>query len=148
MIFENLKLGYFYQDFYHFKESEVTNIINLIGPSRVGKYIKFKCYGNASFNEEDQKHEFVTIKELDNFERKNSNVIVFEVTDENCKNVFTELFLYHNVTIAQSSYGLISYNNKTRNISHKIQIGYDPYDLMIAFNKSTLHMQQPNPFSK
>lgn len=148
MILENLKLGYFYQGFYPFKESEVNNIINLIGPSRVGKYVKFKCYGNASFNEEDSKHEFVTIKELDNFERKNSNVIVFEVIDENCKNVFTELFLYHNITTSQSSYGLISYNNKTGNVSHKIQIGYDIYDLMIAFNKSLLHMQQPNPFIK
>lgn len=148
MIFENLKLGYFYQGFYPFKESEVNNIINLICPSRVGKYVKFKCYGNASFNEEDSKHEFVTIKELDNFERKNSNVIVFEVIDENCKNVFTELFLYHNITTSQSSYGFISYNNKTGNVSHKIQIGYDIYDLMIAFNKSLLHMQQPNPFIK
>ena len=147
MIFENVKLDYFYQGFYPFKESEVLNITSLIGPSRAGKYIRFKCYGNASFNEEDTKHEIVTIKELDNFERKNSNVVVFEVIDENCKNVFTELFLYHNVTIAQSSYGLISYNNKTGNVSHKIQIEYDPYDLMIALNKSTLHMQQPNRFN-
>lgn len=147
MIFENVKLDYFYQGFYPFKESEVFNITSLIGPSRAGKYIRFKCYGNASFKEEDSKHELVTIKELDNFERKNSNVVVFEVIDENCKNVFTELFLYHNVTIAQSSYGLISYNNKTGNVSHKIQIEYDPYDLMIALNKSTLHMQQPNRFN-
>lgn len=147
MIFENVKLDYFYQGFYPFKESEVLNITSLIGPSRAGKYIRFKCYGNASFKEEDSKHELVTIKELDNFERKNSNVVVFEVIDENCKNVFTELFLYHNVTIAQSSYGLISYNNKTGNVSHKIQIEYDPYDLMIALNKSTLHMQQPNRFN-
>ena len=147
MIFENVKLNYFYQGFYPFKESEVLNITSLIGPSRSGKYIRFKCYGNASFKEEDTKHEIVTIKELDNYERKNSNVVVFEVIDENCKNVFTELFLYHNVTIAQSSYGLISYNNKTGNVSHKIQIEYDPYDLMIALNKSTLHMQQPNRFN-
>lgn len=147
MIFENVKLDYFYQGFYPFKESEVLNITSLIGPSRAGKYIRFKCYGNASFKEEDSKHELVTIKELDNFERKNSNVVVFEVIDENCKNVFTELFLYHNVTIAQSSYGLISYNSKTCNVSHKIQIEYDPYDLMIALNKSTLHMQQPNRFN-
>ena len=147
MIFENVKLDYFYQGFYPFKESEVLNITSLIGPSRAGKYIRFKCYGNASFKEEDSKHELVTIKELNNFERKNSNVVVFEVIDENCKNVFTELFLYHNVTIAQSSYGLISYNNKTGNVSHKIQIEYDPYDLMIALNKSTLHMQQPNRFN-
>lgn len=147
MIFENVKLDYFYQGFYPFKESEVLNITSLIGPSRAGKYIRFKCYGNASFKEEDSKHELVTIKELDNFERKNSNVVVFEVIDENCKNVFTELFLYHNVTIAQSSYGLISYNSKTGNVSHKIQIEYDPYDLMIALNKSTLHMQQPNRFN-
>ena len=146
MIFENVKLNYFYQGFYPFKESEVLNITSLIGPSRAGKYIRFKCYGNAYFKEEDSKHELVTIKELDNFERKNSNVVVFEVIGENCKNVFTELFLYHNVTIAQSSYGLISYNNKTGNVSHKIQIEYDPYDLMIALNKSTLHMQQPNRF--
>ena len=147
MIFENVKLDYFYQGFYPFKESEVLNITSLIGPSRAGKYIRFKCYGNASFKEEDSKHELVTIKELDNFERKNSNVVVFEVIDENCKNVFTELFLYHNVTIAQSSYGLISYNNKTGNVSHKIQIEYDPYDLMIALTKSTQHMQQPNRFN-
>lgn len=148
MIFENLKLNYFYQDFYPFKESEVLDITSLLGPSRAGKYIRFKCYGNASFKEEDSKHEFVTIKELDNFERKNSNVVVFEVIDENCKSVYTELFLYQNVTTAQSSYGLVSYNNKTGKISHKIQIGYDTYDLMIAFNKSILHMQQPNPFKK
>ena len=57
MIFENLKLDYFYQTFSPFKESEVSNIINLISNSRVGKFIRFKCYGNAYFNEEDSRWE-------------------------------------------------------------------------------------------
>ena len=148
MNFENLKLNYLYQTFSPFKESEISNINNLIAPSRIGKCIKFKCYGNACFDNNDLKHEKLTIKELNNFERKNTNVVVFEVIDEKCKDTFTELFLYHNITTSQSSYGLISYNNKTGNVSHKIQIGYDIYDLMIAFNKSLLHMQQPNPFIK
>ena len=147
MTFENLKLDYFYQTFSPFKESEVSNIINFVTPSRVGRYIRFKCYGNASFSEEDIKHETVTIRELDNFERKNSNVVVFEVVDENCKSVYTELFLYHNISTSQSSYGLISYNSKTGKISQKIQIDYDSYDLMIALNKAMLYMQQPNPFN-
>ena len=146
MIFENLKLDYLYQTFSPFKESEVSNIINLISPSRVGRCIRFKCYGNASFNEDDLKHETVTIKELDNFERNNSNVVVFEVIDENCKFVYTELFLYHNTSTSQSSYGLISYNSKTGKTTHKIQIDYDSYDLMIALNKAMLYMRQPNPF--
>ena len=144
MIFENLKLDYLYQTFSPFKESEVSNIINLISPSRVGRCIRFKCYGNASFNEDDLKHETVTIKELDNFERNNSNVVVFEVIDENCKSVYTELFLYYNTATSQSSYGLISYNSKTGNTTHKIQIDYDSYDLMIALNKAMLYMQQSN----
>ena len=144
MIFENLKLDYLYQTFSPFKESEVSNIINLISPSRVGRCIRFKCYGNASFNEDDLKHETVTIKELDNFERNNSNVVVFEVIDENCKSVYTELFLYHNTTTSQSSYSLINYNSRTGKISHKIQIDYDSYDLMIALNKAMLYMQQSN----
>ena len=147
MTFENLKFDYFYQTFSPFKESEVSNIINFVTPSRVGRYIRFKCYGNASFSEEDIKHETVTIRELDNFERKNSNVVVFEVVDENCKSVYTELFLYHNISTSQSSYGLISYNSKTGKISQKIQIDYDSYDLMIALNKAMLYMQQPNPFN-
>ena len=144
MIFENLKLDYLYQTFSPFKESEVSNIINLISPSRVGRCIRFKCYGNASFNEDDLKHETVTIKELDNFERNNSNVVVFEVIDENCRFVYTELFLYHNTSTSQSSYGLISYNSKTGKTTHKIQIDYDSYDLMIALNKAMLYMQQSN----
>lgn len=144
MIFENLKLDYLYQTFSPFKESEVSNIINLISPSRVGRCIRFKCYGNASFNEDNLKHETVTIKELDNFERNNSNVVVFEVIDENCKFVYTELFLYHNTSTSQSSYGLISYNSKTGKTTHKIQIDYDSYDLMIALNKAMLYMQQSN----
>lgn len=141
MIFENLKLDYLYQTFSPFKESEVSNITSLISPSRVGRCIRFKCYGNASFNEDDLKHETVTIKELDNFERKNSNVVVFEVIDENYKFVYTELFLYHNISTSQSSYGLISYNSKTGKTTHKIQIDYDSYDLMIALNKAMLYMQ-------
>ena len=144
MIFENLKLDYFYQTFSPFKESEVSNIISLISPSRVGRCIRFKCYGNASFNEDDLKHETVTIKELDNFERNNSNVVVFEVIDENCKSVYTELFLYYNTATSQSSYGLISYNSKTGKTTHKIQIDYDSYDLMIALNKAMLYMPQSN----
>lgn len=146
MIFENLKLDYLYQTFSPFKESEVSNIINLVSNSRVGKFIRFKCYGNASFNEEDVKHENVTIKELDGFVRKNSNVIVFEVIDENCKSVYTELFLYHNTTTSQSSYSLINYNSRTGKISHKIQIDYDSYDLMIVLNRAIFYMRQPNPF--
>ena len=59
---------------------------------------------------------------------------------------YTELFLYHNTATSQSSYGLISYNSKTGKTTHKIQIDYDSYDLMIALNKAMLYMQQPNPF--
>lgn len=147
MIFENLKLDYLYQTFSPFRESEVSNIISVISPSRIGRCIKFKCYGNASFSEENSKHEFANIKELDNFERKNSNVVVFEVIDEKCKKVFTELFLYHNTTTSQSSYGLISYNSTNGNISHKIQIDYNIYDLIVALNRTVLHMQHPNPFN-
>lgn len=148
MIYENLPLNYLYQIFSPFKESEIDNINCLVRPSRSGKYIKFKCYGNASFNDEDTKHEIVTIKELEKFERKNTNVIVFEVVDETYKNVYTELFLYQNVTTMQSSYALISYNSNTKKISHKIQIDKDPYDLMIALSKAMLYMQCPNPFDK
>ena len=145
-VFEDLKLDYLYQVFSPFKESEVSNLISLIEPSRVGACIRFKCYGNASFKEDDKKNENVTIKELSNFERKNSNVVVFEVVDENCKNVFTELFLYHSISTSQSSYGMIRYNSKTGKVSHKIQIDCNSYDLMIELNKLMLHMQQPNPF--
>lgn len=148
MIYENLPLNYLYQIFSPFKESEIDNINCLVRPSRSGKYIKFKCYGNASFNDEDTKHENVTIKELEKFERKNTNVIVFEVVDETYQNVYTELFLYQNVTTMQSSYALISYNSNTKKISHKIQIDKDPYDLMIALSKAMLYMQCPNPFDK
>lgn len=148
MIYENLPLNYLYQIFSPFKESEIDNINCLVRPSRSGKYIKFKCYANASFNDEDSKHENVTIKELENFERKNTNVIVFEVVDEDYKNVYTDLFLYQNVTTSQSSYGLVSYNSNTKKISHKIQIDKDPYDLLIALSKAMLCMQCPNPFDK
>lgn len=148
MIYENLPLNYLYQIFSPFKESEIDNINCLVRPSRSGRYIKFKCYGNASFSDEDIKHENVTIKELEKFERKNTNVIVFEVVDETYRDVYTELFLYQNVAAVQSSYGLISYNSKTKEISHKIQIDKDPYDLMIALSKAMLHMQCPNPFIK
>ena len=148
MIYENLPLNYLYQIFSPFKESEIDNINCLVRPSRSGRYIKFKCYGNASFSDEDIKHENVTIKELEKFERKNTNVIVFEVVDETYQNVYTELFLYQNVTTMQSSYALISYNSNTKKISHKIQIDKDPYDLMIALSKAMLYMQCPNPFDK
>lgn len=143
MIFENLKLDYLYQTFSPFKESEISNIVRLIGPSRISECIKFKCYGNASFNEEDTKHQFMTVMELGGFERKNSNVIVFEVTDEDCKSVYTELFLYHNDAVRQPSYGLISYNSDTGKVTHKIQIDHDPSDLLIALSKATLYMRQP-----
>lgn len=148
MIYENLPLNYLYQIFSPFKESEIDSINCLVRPSRSGRYIKFKCYGNASFSDEDIKHENVTIKELEKFERKNTNVIVFEVVDETYQNVYTELFLYQNVTTMQSSYALISYNSNTKKISHKIQIDKDPYDLMIALSKAMLYMQCPNPFDK
>lgn len=146
MNFENLKLNYLYQTFSPFKESEISNINNLIAPSRIGKCIKFKCYGHACFDNNDLKHEKLTVKELNNFERKNTNVVVFEVIDEKCKDTFTELFLYHTLTPSQSSYGLVSYNSTNDKLSHKIQIDYNIYDLVIALNKSVMRMQNPNPF--
>ena len=39
------------------------------------------------------------------------------------------------------------YNSKTGKTTHKIQIDYDSYDLMIALNKAMLYMQHPNPFN-
>ena len=35
MIFENLKLGYFYQDFYHFKESEAALSESAVFPAQL-----------------------------------------------------------------------------------------------------------------
>ena len=75
-------------------------------------------------------------------EAKNHTFLQYE--DANRRSVYTELFLYYNTATSQSSYGLISYNSKTGKTTHKIQIDYDSYDLMIALNKAMLYMQQSN----
>lgn len=147
MKFENIKLDYLYQQFNNFKESEILKINSVLQVARVGSVVCFSSYGNCSFDETDNKHEFATINELNSFERKNTNCIVYKVVNEEYSKIYTHIFVYHNVTASDASFGVICYNSNTGKATQKIQITYDAGELVMAFNKIMLYMQNPNPFA-
>ena len=75
----NLKFLFSYIDCNNFKEKELILLRNFISGCRLGNEINFSHYAIVTFDENDKKHDFPIVTEIENFARSKTNGIIFNM---------------------------------------------------------------------
>jgi hypothetical protein len=142
--------AHYYQRFDTWRQKEAEYIISTIGSLvLLGKNLKFFGYGELSFDENDTKNAFASIHYADDednplpFNKKASNVIVFNLADTNYTNgIYDKLAIFR----AQSHSGtgqwfsFIAWDEKTGKHTTKEFIDYDYQDLFHALTRWLFHI--------
>lgn len=118
------------------KEKDINKVIWILGQSRHVKDISFSCYGECTFADDDiETHWHPIVEELQSFNRKHSNMAIFDVHVQKGNDRFDKLFLYYSNNTRISNWGYVLYNTETGETKHKYCI-YDSFnDLILHINK-------------
>ena len=127
----NLKFLFSYIECNNFKEKELVIFRNIISNSRLGRDMLFNCYANITFDNDDKKHEYPIINELNAFTRSKTNGIIFDIPvgDYN-DGTFEKVLLYQTTNKNTGCYGLLFFNRETNLNSHVYNIDYDINELI------------------
>lgn len=127
----NLKFIFSYIECNNFKEKDLILLRNFISGCRLGREIKFSHYANVTFDENDKKHDFPIVTEIESFTRGKTNGIVFDMENTSLNNgVFTKCFVYQTLFNNSGAYGYILFNDETNEITHSFNIEYDANELV------------------
>jgi hypothetical protein len=127
----NLKFIFSYIECNNFKEKDLILLRNFISGCRLGREIKFSHYANVTFDENDKKHDFPIVTEIESFTRGKTNGIVFDMENTSLNNgVFTKCFIYQTLFNNSGAYGYILFNDETNEITHSFNIEYDANELV------------------
>lgn len=127
----NLKFIFSYIECNNFKEKDLILLRNFISGCRLGREIKFSHYANVTFDENDKKHDFPIVTEIESFTRGKTNGVVFDMENTSLNNgVFTKCFIYQTLFNNSGAYGYILFNDETNEITHSFNIEYDANELV------------------
>lgn len=127
----NLKFLFSYIECSNFKEKELILFRNFVAGARLGREIKFSNYATVTFNEEDTKHDFPIVTEIDSFTRGKTNGIVFDMEKTSLNNgVFNKCFVYQTIYHNSGAYGYILFNSETGDSVHTFNVEYDTNELV------------------
>ena len=127
----NLMFIFSYIECNNFKEKDLILLRNFISGCRLGREIKFSHYANVTFDENDTKHDFPIITEIESFTRGKTNGIVFDMENTSLNNsVFTKCFIYQTLFNNSGAYGYILFNDETNESTHSFNIEYDANELV------------------
>lgn len=131
-----LKFWHQYINCNNFKSKQVTPLRKTIEASRLSVNLKFRSYGNISFESDDVKHKYPIVNELEDFHRTKTNCIIYDIVDNN--GMFDKLFLYQtfNSKGNLSFFGYVMLNEKTNKMWHKYFIEAEDDALCRDLNKS------------
>lgn len=137
----NFKMQYLYQDVDNWKEKESIIIINTIGGARIGETVKFHSYANLSFANEDTKNENAIVKCYDKYEKKGTNVLVFDIiADKYNEGKYDKLLIYHKNMKMKTYYGHILLNTKENTATQIADTYGDLNSLLIAVNHTIINI--------
>lgn len=127
----NLKFMFSYVDCNNFKEKELIIFRNFVSGCRLGREIKFSNYATVTFDENDKKHDFPIVTEIENFTRSKTNGIVFNMENTSLNNgVFTKCFVYQTLYHNDGAYGYVLFNDETGDSVHIFNVEYDVNELV------------------
>ena len=131
-----IEFSYYYQIFNNLKIKECELLRHIIEGSRIGQYMNFNNYANISFDDEDKLSRFAKIELLENFDRKKTNCMVFNLAKSQLNNDrYNKLFLYMHSTRSDTYYGFILYNTATDKCTQIADVSGEPNDIVQRINR-------------
>ena len=98
--------------------------------------MNFNNYANISFDAEDKLSRFAKIELLENFDRKKTNCMVFNLAKSQLNNDrYNKLFLYMHSTRSDTYYGFVLYNTATSKCTQIADVSGEPNDIIQRLNK-------------
>ncbi len=118
------------------KEKDVRRITWILGQSRHVRNISFHGYGVCTFNEGDEEtHWHPVVEEQETFNRKRSNVAIYDIHVEGGNGLYDKLFLYYSSNSRFPNWGYVLYNTKTKEQVHRYCIYEDIADVISHINR-------------
>jgi hypothetical protein len=118
-------------------------IKNFISGARLGREIKFDTYATITFDENDKRHDFPIVTELESFTRGKTNGIIFNMENTSLnEGVFTKCVIYQTLCKNEGSYGYILFNEETGQSTHSFNIEFDTNELIKHIYKSISSIPQ------
>ena len=129
-----LDLDVWKENFSNIVERDARQWITYMGACRIGKNVKFKGYGIVNYDEDDQIQKYhPIITEQDEYNKKTSNVLIFDVDIPNCD--YDKLFIYQNKQGNKGAMGFYVYSTKDpSNHIHKYYITNEVTQLLQSVN--------------
>lgn len=119
------------------KQTQAYILLSTIGNSALNEFMKFSCWANMWFDEEnDHKHRWPIIDELDAFTKNKTNCMVFDLyynMNNNCK--YDKLFIHNTNNQKEGTYGYLLYNSRTKKTLHRYIIEGTPDALCINLKR-------------
>lgn len=132
----NLEFGFWHINVSQLKEKEINRITYILGQSRHVKNISFAGYGECTFKEDDDvTHWHPIVEELPAFNRKHSNIAIYDIHVEGGNGRFDKMFLYYSNNTRMSNWGYVLYNTKTKEQKHKYFVYDNLADIILHINK-------------
>ena len=131
-----IEFSYYYQIFNNLKIKECDLLRHIIEVARIGQYIYFNNYANISFDVEDKLSRFGKVELFENFDRKKTNCMVFNLPKSQINNNrYNKLFLYMHSTRSDTYYGFVLYNTATGKCTQIPDVSGEPNDIIQRLNK-------------
>ena len=132
----NIEFSYYYQFFNNLKIKECDLLRHIIEGARICQYIHFNNYANISFNDDDKLSKFGKVELFENFDRKKTNCMVFDLPISQMNNCrYNKLFLYMHSTRSDTYYGFVLYNTETSRCTQIADVSGEPNDIIQRLNK-------------
>ena len=136
------EFGFYYLNADPIKDKHYRILLNSLQNGRYSQLMSFYKPARIDFDSKDKKHQFPTITEMDEFKRKKTNCLIFNLLLSYANDgQYDKLFLYYSDGFKTPYYGYILYNSETNKYSHKYLICGDINDLHRALNNSFVFMR-------
>lgn len=115
-------------------EREAKNMIDVFSVCRIGIHTSFDSYGTFTFAEDDPNQWHPIIETQEEFNKKTTNCIIFNLEVDNCD--YDKVFIYMNRGgyNGHSGYYIYSSTDPTKHI-HKYYLVNDLNSIIISLNK-------------
>lgn len=132
-----LKFAMCYTECSNFKEKEALVMRNVFSVARLGELLKFRAFASITFDEEnDHKHEYPNVAELDSFARGKTNGVIFDLHDSKNEGKFNRCLVYKTQYKTDGYFGYIFYNTETGRMNNIYNVNFALDELCIHIWKS------------
>lgn len=113
------------------KQKDAAVILNTINSGRLKHHMKFNCYGECHYDEDDKQMNHAYVTRSDKFNRLRTNVLVFDMYDNDWNpGIYDKLYIFKSNNVNNPTFSIVAYNTITKKAHHHPQIEY-AYDILL-----------------